>query len=206
MSLLTLLLSLAAVDLLAILSPGPNILLVTQTAVEQDRRRALIVGCGLAAASAVWAGIALTGLAVVFELVPSLETAIRIAGAGYLIYLGTRLWRAPAGTSEVDARACAVSPIRAFLRGFAIGSVNPKVLAYFGSIFVLFIPADASLPLCLAVLAVVVADGLLVYGAVALLLSRPAVRKTYLALRRPIDRACGALLMLFGLRLILGRI
>jgi threonine efflux protein len=206
MSLLMLLLSLAAIDLLAILSPGPNILLVTQTAVEHDRRRALIVGCGLAAASAAWAGLALTGLAVIFELLPSLETAIRIAGAGYLIYLGTRLWRAPAGTHEVDAGACADSPMRAFLRGFAIGSLNPKVLAYFGSIFVLFIPADAPLPLCLAALAVVFVDGLLVYGLIALLLSRPAVRRGYLALRRPIDRACGALMMLFGLRLILGRI
>jgi threonine efflux protein len=201
---LTPLLSLFAVDFLAILSPGPNILLVTQTAAERSRWQAIVVGFGLTAASLVWACAALTGLSVLFEMMPSLQTGIRIAGALYLIYLGIRLWRAPAvdpGAHQSEAPAMH----GAFLRGFATGVLNPKSLAYFASIFVLFVPADAPISVSVAAVAIVAVDNLVVYGLAAALFSTPVVRKGYLRLRRPIDGACGTLMMAFGAKLILSR-
>lgn len=202
MSTWMLLLSLAAIDILSIASPGPNILLVSQTAVGQGRARALLTGYGLLAASLVWACIALLGLTALFEIMPSLQTGMQIAGALFLIYIGIRLWRSPAGpmaedTVEVDPHASR----RAILRGFATGILNPKSLTYFATIFVLFIPADAPVDLRLSALGIVVVDGLLVYGLAAFLFSRPAVKKGYLALRRPIDRICGTVMMVFAAKL-----
>src|SRR5262249_35561060 len=72
------LLSLLAVDLLAILSPGPSILLVSQTAVERSRWQAIVVGCGITAGSVFRATLALSGLSVLFALVPLLQTATRL--------------------------------------------------------------------------------------------------------------------------------
>ncbi|MDW3206170.1 MAG: LysE family transporter [Alphaproteobacteria bacterium] len=202
MSTWMLLLSLAAIDILSIASPGPNILLVSQTAVGQGRARALLTGYGLLAASLVWACIALLGLTALFEIMPSLQTGMQIAGALFLIYIGIRLWRSPADpvaedTVEVDPHASR----RAILRGFATGILNPKSLTYFATIFVLFIPADAPMDLRLSALGIVVVDGLLVYGLAAFLFSRPAVKKGYLALRRPIDRICGTVMMVFAAKL-----
>jgi len=205
MSPLTALLSLFAVDFLAILSPGPNILLVTQTAVERNRWHAIVAGFGLTAASLVWAGMALTGLVVLFEVMPSLQTAVRIAGAAYLIYLGIRLWRAPTLQADAPGSPQPAAARTAFLRGFMTGVLNPKSLAYFASIFVLFVPADAPVGFSLAALAIVAANNLLVYGLAAALFSTPAVRRRYVALRRLIDRACGVLMMAFGAKLILSR-
>jgi threonine efflux protein len=205
MSPLTPLLSLFAVDFLAILSPGPNILLITQTAVERSRWHAMVASFGLTAASLLWACLALTGLSVLFEIMPSLQTAIRIAGAAYLVYLGIRLWRAPALQSG-EAGPLEAGAVRgAFLRGFATGILNPKSLAYFASIFVLFVPADAPIGVSLAAVAIVAFDNLVVYGLAAVLFSTPRVRKGYVALRRPIDRVCGTLMMAFGAKLILSR-
>jgi threonine efflux protein len=205
MSPLTPLLSLFAVDLLAILSPGPNFLLITQAAVERSRWHATVVGLGLTAASLVWASLALTGLSVLFEMVPSLQTGIRIAGAAYLIYLGIRLWRARAVKPDAPGEPEAGAAQGAFLRGFATGILNPKSLAYFASIFVLFVPADAPIGVSLAALAIVAIDNLVVYGLAAALFSTPVVRKGYLALRRPIDRVCGTLMVAFGAKLIFSR-
>jgi threonine efflux protein len=203
---LTPLLSLFAVDFLAILSPGPNILLVTQAAAERSRWHAIVAGLGLTAASLVWAGMALTGLAVLFEMMPSLQTAIRIAGAAYLIYLGIRLWRAsPTKLDSAPAETARGAAGGAFVRGFATGLLNPKSLAYFASIFVLFVPADAPIGFGLAAMAIVAFDNLVVYGLAAALFSTPVVRKGYLALRRPIDRACGTLMLVFGAKLMLSR-
>jgi threonine efflux protein len=202
MTTLTLLLTLFAIDSLSILSPGPSILLVTRAAVEQGRRQALWVACGLAAAGLVWAGIAVTGLAALFELLPMLQTAIRVAGAAYLLWLGVRLLRSR-GDMAAEAPAPSVHASRAaFLRGVATSLLNPKVLAYFGSIFVLLVPADASHALRAGAVLLVGFDALLWYSLAALLLSMPAVARGYRALRRPIDRACGALLVVFGLRLV----
>jgi threonine efflux protein len=93
------LLSLFLIDSLAIVSPGPSILLVVHAAAERDRRGALLIAVGLAVAGGIWALIAVTGLTAVFELMPSLQTAIRVAGAAYLLYIAVRLCARTQGPS-----------------------------------------------------------------------------------------------------------
>jgi|SRR5882672_4617261 len=201
------LLSLFLVDSLSIVSPGPNILLVVHAAAEQNRRDALLIALGLATAGSLWALIAVTGLTAIFEALPSLQTAIRIVGAAYLLYLAVRLWRsraAPQPTVTVTAPAAVPKPAhKALLRGLVTSMLNPKALAYFGSIFVLLIPADASWSLRAAAVVLVLFDALLWYGLAAWLFSTPRVIRGYAALRRPIDRACAALLAAFGIKLML---
>lgn len=198
------LLSLFVIDSLAIVSPGPNILLVVHAAAEQDRRGALLIALGLAAAGAMWALVAVSGLTAVFEALPSLQTAIRIAGAAYLLYLATRLWRSRSGPRlEVTTMPAAAQPAyKALLRGWVTSLLNPKSLAYFASIFVLLVPADASTSLRAAAVVLVFFNALLWYGLAAWLFSTPRVIKGYLALRRPIDRACATLMAAFGIKLM----
>ena len=199
------LLSLFVIDSLAIVSPGPNILLVVHAAAEQDRRGALLIALGLATAGAMWALIAVTGLTAIFEMLPSLQTAIRVAGAAYLLYLAIRLWRSRSGPrAEVTASPAATQPAhKALLRGFVTSLLNPKSLAYFGSIFVLLVPADAAWSLRASAVTLVFVDALLWYGLAAWLFSTPRVIQGYMALRRPIDRACATLLAAFGVKLLL---
>ncbi|WP_284617678.1 LysE family translocator [Aquabacterium humicola] len=199
------LLSLFVIDSLAIVSPGPNILLVVHAAAEQDRRGALLIALGLAAAGALWALIAVSGLTTIFEVLPSLQTAIRIAGAAYLLYIAVRLWRSHSGPpSEVATAPAPPRPARkALLQGLLTSLLNPKSLAYFASIFVLLVPADASPSLRIAAVVLVFVDALLWYGLAAWLFSTPRVIRGYLALRRPIDRACATLMAAFGVKLML---
>lgn len=207
MTTLSLLLSLLVVDALSILSPGPNILLVTQVAAERSRRQALCVAAGMAAAGIAWAALALTGLTALFELLPSLQTAIRIAGAAYLMWIGFRLLRSTLGKPQAEAvmtTPALGSALRGFAQGFATSLLNPKAAAYFASIFVLFVPHAAPLWVKLATVGIVGGNAVLCYGLVALLFSTDRVKAGYLALRRPIDRLCGLLMLGFGGRLIAG--
>ena len=129
----------------------------------------------------------------------------RSRSAAYLLYIAVRLWRSHAGpkpTVAVSERAA--QPARqALLRGLATGLLNPKSLAYFGSIFVLLVPADAGWPLRTAAVGLVLFDALLWYGLAACLFSTPRVIEGYMTLRRPIDRACAALMAAFGVKLML---
>src|SRR5262249_22284459 len=157
-------------------------------------------------AGTLWALVAVAGLTAIFEALPSLQTGIRIAGAAYLLYLAVRLWRSHAGPkTTVAVKASTVVPqpaYRALLRGFVTSLLNPKALAYFGSIFVLLVPADASWGLRIAAVALVGFDASLWYGLAAWLFSTERVIRGYVALRRPIDRTCAALLAAFGVKLM----
>lgn len=200
------LLSLFAIDSLAIVSPGPSILLVVHAAAERRRRDALLIALGLAASGALWASIAVTGLTAIFDALPALQTVIRMAGAAYLLHLAWRLWRSrPEGTAPPAAAAASPAlPVhKALLRGATTSLLNPKSLAYFGSIFVLLIPADAGGPLRAAAVGLVFFDALLWYGLAAWLFSTPRVIRGYMSLRRPIDRACAGLMTAFGIKLML---
>jgi threonine/homoserine/homoserine lactone efflux protein len=76
------------------LTPGPNVIMLTATAVNFGFRRAVppalgvTVGFGL---TVVAAGAGLLGL---FEAEPRLHTALKYAGGAYLLYLAWRIARA----------------------------------------------------------------------------------------------------------------
>ena len=196
--------ALFAVDSLSLLSPGPNMLLLTQAGAARGRRHALLVALGLAIGGLAWAGAALGGLAALFRWMPGLQVAIRIGGGAYLLYLATRLWRARGAADAAPPHAAADErpALRIFLQGLGTSALNPKALAYFASVFVVLVPAEAPASLHAAAAALVFVDALAWYGLAALLFSSPRVAQGYRALRRPIDRACAGLLAVFGLKLI----
>lgn len=195
------LLTLAAIDIVSILSPGPNVILVTQAA-AQDLRRACAIAGGLAVAGALWAVAAIAGLEALFRAMPVLQDVLRIAAAAYLVYLGLRLWRSPGNDSAGATGNSNDNPWRALRSGLLVGLLNPKVLAYFGSIFLLLLPAGAPAGVKVAAVIIVLFDALLVYGCLILLMSTPAVRRRYNAVSRPINRVLGVLLALLGGRLL----
>ena len=104
MSYTALLLSLFVVDILAAMSPGPNFVLVTQTAVQRTTRHALAVVAGFVTTNFIWCAAVTLGLTALFDVAPWLYVAVKIGGGAYLIYLGIAMWRgADAMTIESPA-------------------------------------------------------------------------------------------------------
>jgi threonine efflux protein len=196
--------SLVVVDLLAAMSPGPNFILVTQTAAALSRRHAAGVVVGLVAANVVWCLAVVFGLAAVFELAPWLFGLVKILGGLYLVHLGIQLWRAaerPVGIgNEVGS-----SLSRSVGRGFVTNITNPKSVIYFGSVFSVFLSPEAPPWVQLAAVGIVLANTIVWYGAVAFAFSATSIQRRYAAIRRIIDRVAGVVLGAFGARLILVR-
>jgi threonine efflux protein len=200
-----LLLSLLAVDLLAAISPGPNFVLVTQTAIQRTRRHAVAVVLGLVTANLIWCGAVVFGLSALFELAPWLYGAIKFLGGAYLIYLGVSLWRT-AGFSRTNTEASLQKKLgAAYIRGLLTNLSNPKSVVYFGSIFALFMrPVTPAWVQWMAV-GIVLFDTVMWYGSVALLFSSKAVQRFYVRIQRPVNRVTGAAMFGFGARLMLVR-
>ena len=206
MELSHLLLSLAIVDLLAVASPGPNFLLVSQAATTVSRRNALFVVGGILTSNVTWCAAVLLGLSAVFEAAPILHTVAQSLGALYLVYLGICLWRAPGNRGLAAAAAPPVrqpSDRNAFMRGWYVGMSNPKSLVYFSSVFTVFLPAGSSTTHEALALVVVMLNTVVWYGFVAFALSQPLVQSSFVRWRSVIDRIAGAVIGILGARMLL---
>ncbi|HEV2676761.1 MAG TPA: LysE family transporter [Aliidongia sp.] len=203
---IALLASLAAVNLAAAATPGPNFLLISQSAMRHGRRPALGAALGVATASIVWCIAVTTGLALLFQIVPWLSGLLRIGGGVYLIQLGIRLWRSASASSHsgtIDFHRAAFGA--SYAKGLLTNLLNPKSAVYFSSVFVLFIGPGSPGWLCVAAGAVVVASGFAWDGAVVLLCSTTRAVRLYRRAERGLTRAAGGAMALFGLGLLLKR-
>lgn len=184
-----------------VVSPGPNFLIVAQTAAGQGRVAALAAVAGVVIVNGLWAGASLFGLKAVFAAVPVVFAAVKAAGAAYLVWLGVRLWRDARKPLHATPVAGTAGLWGAFRAGLATNLANFKAVAFFASAFAAAAPAPGETAMLWMSLLVVIVMATCWYGLVALALSSPAVAGAYRRAKRWIDRACGGLMILFGARL-----
>jgi len=205
MAYLPLLLTLLAVDLLAAISPGPNFVIVTQSAIHRTRPYAALVVLGIVTANLIWCFAAVFGLSSLFEVAPWLYGAIKVLAGAYLIYLGVRLWRSKETTPTGTEASLRSSLGAAYVRGILTGLANPKSVVYFGSIFALFLKPDTPAWVQVIAVSIVIFNAVLWYGTVAALFASDVVQRFYVRIQGPINRVAGAVMVGFGVKLALVR-
>lgn len=186
----------------AMLSPGANVLLVSQLAASDRTRSAVFAALGVTAGAFLWAGFAVLGVNAVFEAFPHLRLALQVAGGVYLLYVASRLWRSN-GADLNGAAAPGISSFAAFRLGFLTNITNPKSALFFGSVFAASFPADPGPVLQVLVVAMIVLNCLCWHTLLALTFSMPRVRAAYARQRRVADRVAAAVVGALGLRLLL---
>jgi threonine/homoserine/homoserine lactone efflux protein len=199
------LLGLAAVHLLAVASPGPSTVLVIQTAAVAGRRGGLLAAFAMMVGALAWAAAALYGLQALFARFEWLYVAFRVGGAVFLIYLAVMMWRHardPLPEIAVD-RTARMTGWQGFLRALLLQLSNPKIMVFFGSIFLSVLPQDTPAWMDGAVLAIVAVNEFCWFALLALLFSGGAARAFYRRAKVWIDRVMGGVLGGLGLRLIL---
>lgn len=190
--------------LVGAVSPGPSFVLVSRIAARSSRVDGLAAALGMGLGGAVFATLALLGLAAVLLQVEWLYLALRVGGGLYLIYLGIRIWRGASEPLEVADPGTPSQPTA--FRSFAIGLLtqvsNPKTAIVYASIFAALLPATTPLWLFLALPPLVFALEGSWYAIVAFAFSAAKPRSVYLRAKVWIDRAAGAVMGALGARLI----
>lgn len=193
-------LAFALASAVAVAIPGPVVIFVVGRAAAGGWRAALPTVAGVALGDAASLGLTLLGLGAIMAASAAAFIVVKWLGAGYLLWLGWRLWRAPAeAPPPLSAR-------RAFRDAFVVTVLNPKSIGF----FVAFLPQflDPLLPLAgqgTALLLTFVALGtlnVLGYAALATRLSG-AIRRP--RVRRWMNRAGGGAMMGAGLATALAR-
>lgn len=198
---LTTLLTIAVLHWLVLVTPGANVLLVSQLAAGGQRRSAFFAGLGVTVVAVTWALLALLGVNAVFAAMPQLRLALQAAGGLYLCYVAVRLWRS--GSAGKGEQATLLAPGAAFRLGFLTNIMNPKSALFFGSVFASALPADPGASLLAWTVGLVFANALAWHSFLAMAFSHPRVQAAYARQRQRLNRIAGATVGALGLRLLI---
>ncbi|MDF3413952.1 LysE family translocator [Sulfitobacter sp. M57] len=190
-----------AVLIVSILSPGAAFLMAVRSTVSNGRRAGIATGLGLGLMASLWTLAALLGLDALFAVFPWAFAALKIGGAGYLIYLAIATWRGAAApvTSEAKPQG------RSFLDGLLVNLGNPKAVLFAAAVLVVVFPADLSGPEIALVTLNHLFLEILFYTGCAYLLSAPVTRTRYLRIKPLLERTAALVLGGLGLKLLLQR-
>ena len=138
-----------AVALVAIASPGPAILRAISNSLSYGIKSVLLSSFGNVVGLFVVSTAAIFGLGAVLKTSTSLFLVLKLFGAGYLIYLGIKQWRAKANLFDHNVSHDIISRQKSkrayFTEGFLIAVTNPKAILFFTALFPQFINTDAAL-------------------------------------------------------------
>jgi threonine/homoserine/homoserine lactone efflux protein len=130
------------------LTPGPNGLLSVNHGVRYGIARAAFTALGCVTGMSLLIAVSMAGLGAVMIASEELFTALKWAGAAYLVWLGIMLWREPPAAlrPEPDGPRRELLPIRrhtAFTHGFLVAVSNPKALLFFATFLPQFMTPGA---------------------------------------------------------------
>ena len=142
------LVSITVIAALAMMSPGPDFILVLKNAARLPRREALATTLGINLGVAVHMSYCVAGIAFIIATTPWLFSLLKYAGAGYLIWIGVQALLSRGGMVQVQENGQEFASIgvwRAFSQGLACNLLNPKATLFFFSVFTQLIDPASSL-------------------------------------------------------------
>jgi threonine/homoserine/homoserine lactone efflux protein len=196
------------ISLIVILTLGQDTALTIRNTLAGGRRAGIYTVLGVVSGQFTWAMATSVGLATILLTWQPAFLALKLAGAVYLVFLGTQAL--VAAVSRRGASVRAESPTKltrptAFRQGLFSNLGNAKVAVFFTSLLPQFVSREASLLTLLSlgvIFAAITFSRLSLYTFVAAragdFLRRPAIR-------RSLDATMGAVLIAFGVRLAADR-
>ena len=201
------LMAFAGVMVLGQFSPGPDMILLTRTALESGTRTGVKMALGIACGLTVHATLAVGGLALAFERMPVLRELLRWLAAAYLLWLAYRMlqeifvaWHSGAQRKSTEITS-ARSP---FLRGLFCNLLNPKAAIFLAAVCAPFLRGDRPEWWPFAIWGIVVAQAAVLWSLWACILQWPPLRSRYQKAARWIDAAFAIALTALAIRLIVG--
>jgi threonine/homoserine/homoserine lactone efflux protein len=128
--------------LLLNLTPGPDMLFVAGTAASRGRRAGLLAALGVGAGCLFHTVLAAVGLSALLAASDLAFTAVKWAGAAYLVWTGLTMLRARRDTAGPSPERPARSG-NPFWQGALTNALNPKVALFFLAFLPQFIDAGA---------------------------------------------------------------
>lgn len=208
-SLLSIFVTVAIAHFLALISPGPDFVLVVKSAIKNEGENAIGVALGIASANAVYIGLCLVGVGSILAASVSVMIALKIIGGLFLIYLAVQALRARKnsysnlGMAEHES-ACTIKTtfFNEFITGFMSGILNPKNLLFYLSLFTVVLTPEVGFAFKLGLGIWMTVIVFLWDLSIIFLLSTDKVRSKFTKVAYYIDKITGVLLGFIGFAIV----
>ncbi|KAA3628913.1 MAG: LysE family translocator [Proteobacteria bacterium] len=191
-------LGLAGAMFLLAVTPGPGVFATVARALASGFGHATVVVLGIVSGDLLFLLLAIFGLAALAEVLGGLFAVVKYVGAGYLIWLGLRLWMTTPESTELKG-VRELSWKANFFSGLVITLGNPKVILFYLGFLPTFLDLTRLEAMDIVVVATVVS---VVLGAVLLGYAYAAgrARKLFASPRakRTLNRSAGSVMIVTG--------
>jgi threonine/homoserine/homoserine lactone efflux protein len=192
------LLLVVAVTTLAMLSPGPDMVLVMRNTVTGDRPCGGLTALGVLTGNMFHIGYCTLGIALLLSRSPVAYNVLRVASAIYLVYLGVQSLRGRDTTKTEPDASAGRRPTHAYWQGFVNNVLNPKGSLFYLGVFSQLITPDMSLAQTTLLIAVMVGVSAVFWIVFIQTLHLPMIRAGLDKSTVAINRVFGVVLILFA--------
>ena len=193
----------AGIHLLAVMSPGPNFVVISRNSLAYSRRSGMFTTAGVTCGVFILLAAGFLGITALIARSETAYNAVRLVGAVYLIVLGgrslldARTTRVVAPTLD-GARPGGLDAVASFRMGFITSLTNPKAAVYLLAFFTTIISVDTGLAVRITLLFLMPSITFSWYSLMAWLFSHPVLRERYARFERWAHVAFGILLLVLG--------
>lgn len=201
------LLAFAGVMALGQFSPGPDLLLLTRTALKSGARAGVEMAAGIACGLVVHSAVALGGLALALRATPWLAGVLRWGAAAYLLWMARSIlieWFVIWYSGAMYQVEVVESLRRPFLRGLMCNLLNPKAAIFLAAVSAPFLSAGHPYWWPWALGGIVVVQAFLLWSLWSCLLQWRPLAGRYRKMERGIDLLFAAVLVALAVGLMMG--
>lgn len=131
--------------LLLNITPGQDVAYIVSRGASLGWRNGAVAALGIGAGCFVHVFAAALGLTAILATSATAFTVVKLAGAGYLVWIGVSMWRGNNKGSHKTSQPkfLRISRRRIFTQGFLTNALNPKVALFFLAFLPQFVSADS---------------------------------------------------------------
>ena len=185
----------------AVMSPGPNFVMVVRSSASSTRKNGIFLTLGLGSGFIIQAGLSVFGLKILLDTYPSILKMIQYTGAMYLAYLGIvgLLAKKKEDTPDEKLKRKASSLLNSYKTGFFTQLLNPFATIFILSTFALFYDENLHVRLVYMLVGFLTVFGW--YSTVSIFLTNEKLQLQLYRFRHWIDRGAGLILLYIAFKI-----
>lgn len=206
MEMISFFVGIALIHQLGLMSPGPDFIMAVRNSLIYSRRTGLFTAIGLGFGVMVHIAYCMAGLALVISQSIVLFNMVKMLGGLYLIYIGVKSFFSRSSRVELSVGTKSkksLSDWRAIRVGFLTNVLNPKATLYFLGLFTFAISPDLPWKVSFGLGLMMVVMTMIWFSLVAYFFTQKPVRGLFEKFQGFFNKAFGALLVAFGLKVAL---
>lgn len=195
----------AFLNLLAVISPGPDFAMTVRNSLCYSRRSGIFTSLGISLGLGVHLTYCAAGIGYLISSSIVLFSIIKLLGGGYLIYMGIGSILAKGSRLEMNEESAGpdLTRFQAFKMGFLTNVLNPKVTLFFLSLFTLVISTSTPKIIILTISLIMIVTALIWFIVVSIFFTHPKIQKGFLKYEKMINRTLGGFLIFLGIKIAL---